>query len=103
MHAKLLILFAINLLFLKQIRSQLHWEKVVDSLSYQFTSKPPPRRDAALGHDKERNRIVLFGGWQQLNEQSPAISIPVIFDDTWEFNLDTSIYLKIKKNKSLKK
>ena len=92
MQVKLIILFAINMLFVKQIRSQLHWEKVVDSLSYQLTSKPAPRRDAALGHDKERNRIVLFGGWQQLNEQVPAISIPVLFDDTWEFNLETSTY-----------
>jgi hypothetical protein len=74
----------------KTIESQLHWEKIVDSLSYQLTSKPAPRRDAAIGHDKERNRAVIFGGWQQLNEQAVSISIPVLFDDTWEFNLETS-------------
>jgi len=79
----------------KITESQLHWEKIVDSLSYQLTSKPAPRRDAAIGHDKERNRVVIFGGWQQLNEQAASISIPVLFDDTWEFNLETS---KLEKN-----
>ena len=88
--------FLINLFCFKQTRSQLHWDKIVDSLSYQLTSKPPPRRDAAIGHDRERNRIIIFGGWQQLNENVPAISIPVLFDDTWEFNLETRNINKVK-------
>lgn len=70
--------------------AQLHWDKIVDNLSYQLSSKPAPRRDSAIGHDRERNRVILFGGWQQLNENVPTISIPVLFDDTWEFNLETS-------------
>ena len=68
----------------------LQWEKLFDTLSYEPSSKPAPRIHSALGHDKERNRIVLFGGIQTNNHDINTALIPVLFDDTWEFNLETS-------------
>lgn len=72
------------------INCTLYWEKIVDSLSYNLPTKPPPRRDAAIAYDIERNRIVLFGGRQTMNGDLQAALMPVLFDDTWEFSLETS-------------
>ena len=81
---------------------QMHWEKVFDSLSYKLTVKPAPRRDAAIGHDIQRNRVIVFGGWQTSVDNTRQtrdaadedvrgpFTMPVLFDDTWEFNLLTS-------------
>ncbi len=76
----------------------MYWEKLFDSLSYKLSSKPAPRRDTAIGHDIDRNRIIVFGGRQSINPDVQSILIPVIFDDTWEFNLETSrtFFLQIK-------
>ena len=72
----------------------MYWQKLFDSLAYKQNYKPAPRRDAAIAHDISRNRVVVFGGWQTNNQDPDSISVynmPVIFDDTWEFNLDTSM------------
>lgn len=77
-------------------RGQMYWQKLFDSLAYKENYKPAPRRDAAIGHDIGRNRIIVFGGWQtnvQDPESTSIYNMPVIFDDTWEFNLDTSTTL----------
>ena len=56
----LLLLFCINL-----ISCQLFWEQLFDTLSYKNNyHKPPPRRDSAIAYDRDRNRIILFGGSQ---------------------------------------
>lgn len=68
----------------------LYWEKIVDSLSYQLSEKPAPRRDSAIAHDLQRNRIVIFGGRQTVNNHLQSVLMPVLFDDTWEFSFDTS-------------
>jgi hypothetical protein len=80
--------------------AQMYWQKLFDSLSYKQNYKPAPRRDAAIGHDISRNRVIVFGGWQTNAQDPDAVSVynmPVLFDDTWEFNLDTSkiIYPKL--------
>jgi hypothetical protein len=69
---------------------QMHWEKIFDSLSYKLSEKPAPRREAAVGHDRNRNRVIVFGGWQVNPPDNKPYSLPVLFDDTWEFNLYTS-------------
>lgn len=92
LQIRALFLIVLNL---NSTHAQLHWDKIVDNLSYQLSSKPAPRRDSALGHDRERNRVILFGGQQQLSANVPLVSIPVLFDDTWEFNLETSIEFKM--------
>lgn len=38
-------------------------------------TSPPARSHAAMAYDSQRQRVVLFGGWNGAN-----------FDDTWEFN-----------------
>jgi hypothetical protein len=76
-----------------QVECELYWEKLVDSLSYKQSSKPAPRRDTAIGHDLERNRIIVFGGRQTINTHEQSILVPVIFDDTWEYDLTTSMKL----------
>jgi hypothetical protein len=81
------------ILFLNEYKCQMHWEKLFDSLSYKLSSKPAPRREAAIGHDREKNRIVIFGGWQTNSENTDTFTkytMPVLFDDTWEYNLETS-------------
>ena len=86
-----LLTFLLSLIILIQdISCTLYWEKIVDSLSYNLPTKPPPRRDAAIAYDIERNRIVLFGGRQTMNNDLQAALMPVIFDDTWEFSLEKS-------------
>lgn len=70
--------------------SQIYWEKLFDSLSYESNIRPVPRRDAAVGYDIGRNRIVVFGGWQT-NTDNFHYRIPVLLDDTWEFDLTTRI------------
>lgn len=86
-----LLTFLLSLIILiKDISCTLYWEKIVDSLSYNLPTKPPPRRDAAIAYDIERNRIVLFGGRQTMNNDLQAALMPVIFDDTWEFSLEKS-------------
>lgn len=77
------------------VKCQIYWQKLFDSLSYQSNVRPPPRRDAAIGYDYDRNRIVVFGGWQTNTDSTNNFRIPVIFDDTWEFDLNTSICLEI--------
>ncbi len=75
------------------VSAQMHWEKLFDSLSYKLSSKPAPRREAAIGHDREKNRVVIFGGWQTNSDNMATLTrytMPVLFDDTWEFNLETS-------------
>ena len=72
------------------VSAQIYWEKLFDSLSYESNIRPVPRRDAAVGYDVGRNRIVVFGGWQT-NTDSYHYRIPVLLDDTWEFNLFTSM------------
>lgn len=83
------------------VSAQIYWEKLFDSLSYESNIRPVPRRDAAIGYDVGRNRLVVFGGWQT-NTNSHHYRIPVLLDDTWEFNLYTSneifIYLIALKN-----
>lgn len=78
---------------LSTTNAQMYWEKLFDSLSYKSYEKPAPRRDSAIGFDFDRNRVIIFGGWQTNSENmgpdSPFM-IPVLFDDTWEFNLITS-------------
>ena len=75
---------------LANVNAQMHWEKLFDTLSYQSTIKPAPRRDLAIGHDKDRNRVIIFGGRQTNSDQINGIySMVVLFDDTWEFNLET--------------
>lgn len=49
------------------------WEEVEAT-----NTPPPPRRDAALGYDAARNRIILFGG----RSGGPL-------NDTWAFDLET--------------
>jgi hypothetical protein len=76
--------------------AQMYWQKLFDSLSYKQNYKPAPRRDAAIGHDIARNRVIVFGGWQTNAQDLDSVSVynmPVLFDDTWEFNLDTSSVL----------
>jgi hypothetical protein len=87
-----IVLVIINIL-INDCACQMHWEKLFDSLSYKLSSKPAPRREAAIGHDREKNRIVIFGGWQTNNENTDTFTkytMPVLFDDTWEYNLETS-------------
>ena len=72
------------------IDGTLYWEKIVDSLSYKLSEKPAPRRDAAIAHDLQRNRIIVFGGRQTADNHLQSVLMPVLFDDTWEFNFDTS-------------
>lgn len=43
------------------------------------TGGPSPRRDAALGYDRKRHRVILFGGLESSGELA----------DTWELNLHT--------------
>ncbi len=62
------------------------WTQLFDTLTYKLNIKPTPRREASIAHDRERNRVILFGGCQQQFLDDLA---PVIFDDTWEFNLYT--------------
>jgi hypothetical protein len=85
--------FYIQLLALASIavNCQIYWEKLFDSLSYKLSHKPAPRRDSAIGHDRERHRVIIFGGWQTNHQNFATFSMPVLFDDTWEFNLLTSI------------
>lgn len=78
------------LLLAQGIGCTLYWEKIVDSLSYQLSEKPAPRRDSAIAHDLQRNRIVIFGGRQTVNNHLQSLLLPVLFDDTWEFSFDTS-------------
>jgi hypothetical protein len=76
----------------------MHWEKMFDSLSYKLNTKPAPRRDAAIGHDRERNRVILYGGWQTNHDPTQVLSrytMPVLFDDTWEFDLQTKIWRQL--------
>lgn len=78
-------------IFISSASAQMTWDKLFDSLSYKLSIKPPPRRDAAIGHDRERNRVIVFGGRQTNTDTSLAnFNMPVLFDDTWEFNLQTS-------------
>lgn len=72
------------------VEGQIYWEKIFDSLSYESNIRPVPRRDAAIAYDIGRNRIVLFGGWQT-NTDNFHYRIPVLLDDTWEFDLFTRI------------
>lgn len=68
----------------------MNWEKLFDTLSYRPNIKPAPRREAAIGYDISRNRVILFGGWQtSANSNNNKFSMPVLFDDTWEYSLDT--------------
>jgi hypothetical protein len=50
------------------------WEQVEAT-----NALPPPRRDAALGYDAARNRVILFGG------RSGGSNL----NDTWAFDLKT--------------
>ena len=77
----------IFLLFITTINCQLFWEQLFDTLSYKNYHKPPPRRDSAIAYDRDRNRIILFGGCQTryLNDH-----YPVVFDDTWEYSIERS-------------
>jgi hypothetical protein len=78
------------LMLVQGISSSLYWEKIVDSLSYQLSEKPAPRSDSAIAHDLQRNRIIIFGGRQTVNNHLQSVLMPVLFDDTWEFSFDTS-------------
>lgn len=69
------------------INCQLYWQQLFDTLSYKNVNKPPPRRDTAIAYDRDRNRIILYGGCQT---RSLDDYYPIVFDDTWEYNLDTS-------------
>lgn len=68
----------------------MHWEKLFDNLSYKFSEKPAPRRDSAIGFDIYRDRIIVFGGWQTNSPKSNNFIVPILFDDTWEYNFKTS-------------
>jgi hypothetical protein len=46
------------------------------------TNAPPARRDAAMGYDAARHRLILFGG------RSGSES----FDDTWALDLNTLVW-----------
>ena len=85
-----LYVLLLSICLLNMASCQMHWEKLFDSLSYKLNIKPAPRRDAAIGHDRERNRVVVFGGWQTSSESAKSFAMPVLFDDTWEFDLKTS-------------
>jgi hypothetical protein len=65
---------------------QMAWTQLFDTLTYKMNIKPTPRREASIAYDRERNRVILFGGCQQQHLDDLA---PVVFDDTWEFNLYT--------------
>lgn len=90
-----LLTFTVCLLLalpLPHANAQIYWEKLFDSLSYESNIRPVPRRDAAIAYDIGRNRIVLFGGWQT-NTDASHYRIPVLLDDTWEYNLFTRNFL----------
>lgn len=77
------------------INAHVYWEKIFDNLSHQSNEKPAPRRDSAIGYDIDRNRLIIFGGIQshtKTNDPKLPYTIPVIFDDTWEYNLDKSSF-----------
>ena len=105
MHAfKYVLCSVVQILILVQgVRCNLYWEKIVDSLSYQLSDKPAPRRDAAIAHDTQRNRIVIFGGRQTINNHLQSVLMPVLFDDTWEFSFDTSNRHFLRKPRSVVK
>ena len=84
-----LLLTVIQALLIETACASLYWEQIVDNVSYKHSSKPAARRDTAVAHDRDRNRIIIFGGRQTVNHIQ-SILYPFIFDDTWEFNLDTS-------------
>lgn len=93
MRSRMLVMVTIclaSLLLLvpEKANGQIYWEKLFDSLSYESNIRPVPRRDAAIGYDVSRNRIVVFGGWQT-NTDNFHYRIPVLLDDTWEFDLYT--------------
>ena len=91
-HVVFIQILIFNLIY-EAAYAQMYWQKLFDTLSYKPNYKPPPRRDAAIGHDISRNRVIVFGGWQTNIQDFEAVSVysmPVIFDDTWEFNLETS-------------
>jgi hypothetical protein len=80
----------------QQYNAQMRWEEVFDNLAYESTVKPAPRRDLAIGHDRDRNRIIIFGGRQTNSDQSNGMySMLILFDDTWEFNLETRIWKQL--------
>lgn len=79
----LLVLFLFD-----HINGQIYWEKIYDNLSYESNIRPVPRRDAAIAYDIGRNRIIIFGGWQT-NTDNFHYRIPVLLDDTWEYDLNT--------------
>lgn len=65
----------------------MYWYQLYDTLSYTISPyKPPPRKDSSIAYDRERNRIIIFGGCQVKSEYD---RYPILFDDTWEFNLNT--------------
>lgn len=92
-------LIILNLIFisLNLVESQMYWDKLYDNLSYKPSDKPPPRRDAAIGFDIDRQRVIVFGGWQNnpSNADINSFTMPVLFDDTWEYNLQSSITILI--------
>jgi hypothetical protein len=89
MTIKLLLLF---LTFIKIINCQLFWQQLFDTLSYKNSNKPPPRRDSAIAYDRDRNRVILFGGCQTKYIDD---DYPIVFEDTWEFNIETSLWREL--------
>lgn len=64
------------------ISGQLTWKKLDLDAN---TTKPNPRRDCAIGYDKENEKIFIFGGRGSKT-----------FDDTWSFDLNTKTWEKVR-------
>lgn len=72
----------VALLALNSVLAQLTWQLVKPESSLADT--PIARRDAGLGYDPVRNRLVLFGG------QSDSSGAKYILGDTWIFDFSNS-------------
>jgi len=85
-------LFLIGAQLMHFAQAQLYWTQIFESLSYSKTYKPAPRRDSAIAYDRERNRIIIFGGCQTRHLED---YYPVLFDDTWEYDLSTNTWKEL--------
>jgi hypothetical protein len=83
----IITLILITIISIDTLNCQMYWYQLYDTLSYTISSyKPPTRKDSSIAYDRERNRIIIFGGCQVKSEYD---RFPILFDDTWEFNLNT--------------
>ena len=66
------------------ITAQLEWQELSPDYPDPSIPSPSPRRDAGLGWDQARGRVIVFGGRTYVGEAE------VVLADTWSFDLETS-------------